>query len=219
MKKIAVVLSGCGHLDGSEVRESVGVLWGLNVAGCEAHCFAPDRPQVDVMNHLTREPETAQTRNLLQESARIARGKILPLTKMAAGNFNGIVLPGGFGAAKNLADFASKGSQGKVLPELEKILNDFFEQKKPIGAVCIAPAIVGLALKSKKLQLTLGAPGEAAQEIEKLGHTHKVTAAHEICRDATNRVVTTPAYMYDSASLADIFKGIQTLCKTVEEWA
>ena len=211
MKKIAVVLCGSGYLDGSEIREAVGVLWALSQHSVSVQCFAPDAPQRDVVNCLTGQPVKSESRNQLVEAARIARGQVKALSGLRPADFDAVVLPGGFGAAKNLCDFAIKGSTGTVIPDLQSAIVGFFEARKPIGAVCIAPAIVALALRGKGLELTLGAKGEAAQEIEKLGHKHRVCRAEEICVDVAHKVVSTPAYMYDHAPLHEIFEGIRRL--------
>lgn len=215
MKKIAVVLCGSGYKDGSEIRESVATLWALSQEPVEVQCFAPDADQADVINCLTGQPMEGQKRNMLVEAARIARGQVKPLSLLKSKDFDGILLPGGFGAAKNLCTFAFHGSKGKVLPELQTILLEMHQSKKPIGAICIAPAIVALALAGKKLTLTVGATGEASQEIEKLGHQHQVTKVDESCRDKTNKVFTTSAYMYDSAPLHAVFTGIQKVVRDV----
>lgn len=207
-KKIAVLLCGSGYLDGSEIRESVGVLWGLSAGGAEVQCFAPDDDQYHTMDCLTQTP-TAETRNMLVEAARIARSQVKPLAEFRAADFHGLAIPGGFGVAKNLCSFAFEGGAAAVRPDVAQMIVSMFQARKPILAVCIAPALVGLALKDKaKLTLTLGAKGEAADEMEKLGHRHSIRPATEFEVDATNRIVTTPAYMYGDANLADIFTGI-----------
>lgn len=214
MKKIAVILAGSGHLDGSEIREAVGVLWAISRAGAEAHCFAPEVWQRDVVDHLTGEP-IHEKREVLVESARIARGKVQPLSELDASNFDALVLPGGFGAAKNLSSFASEGAGGTVIRDVAKALHEFHAQGKPIGAACIAPALLALAFRGDGFELTLGAAGGAATEIEKLGHTHVVKQAHETHVYRTGRIVTTPAYMYDDAELADVFEGIKQMVDEV----
>ncbi|MDP4199291.1 MAG: isoprenoid biosynthesis glyoxalase ElbB [Bacteroidota bacterium] len=214
MSKIAVILSGSGYLDGSEIREAVGVLWALSRAGAEAECFAPDIVQRDVVDHLTGEP-VAERREVLVESARIARGSVSPLAELRSSEFDALIMPGGFGAAKNHSSFAHEGSSGNVLPELGYILHQFHEEGKPIGAICIAPAVLALAFPGLPLELTVGAIGDASMEIEKLGHTHIATQAHEIHVDREHRIVTTPAYMYDDAQLADVFEGIKSLVDEV----
>jgi len=214
-KRVAVVLSGCGFLDGSEIREAVGVLWALSQQSAQVKCFAPDAPQKDVMNTLSGKPSSGETRNILVESARIARGKIESLSELRPEDFHAIVLPGGFGAAKNLSDFATRGSGGQVLPGLKAKLQAFHAQHKPIGAVCIAPAVVALAFPHAGFELTVGEPGEAAQEITKAGHTHIVCAPQECHVDARHRIVSTPAYMYDDAPLHEIFEGIRKLVSGV----
>lgn len=219
LKKTAVVLSGCGHLDGSEIREAVGVLWALSAKGTEVQCFAPHSDQTSVLNHLTREAK-AETRNQLEEAARIARGKILPLSELKSiDDYNALIIPGGSGAAKNLSTFATQGAAGKVIPDLQRVLESFYTARKPIGAVCIAPAILALSFPGKGLQLTVGAEGETSQEIEKLGHHHIVCQANECHVDGPNRIVTTPAYMYGDAPLAEIFSGILKLAHEVVQMA
>lgn len=214
-KKFAVVLTGCGHRDGSEIREAVGTLWALSKNHVEAQCFAPDADQADVVNGLTGEPAGGERRNQLVEAARIARGKIRPLSHLNAHEFNGLILPGGFGAAKNLCTFAAAGAAGTVLPDLQRVLEAMQAARKPIGAICIAPAIVGLAFKGRGFELTVGEGGEASQELEKLGHRHVVCRADECHVDRDHRVVTTPAYMYDHAPLHEIFAGIEKLVHEV----
>jgi enhancing lycopene biosynthesis protein 2 len=215
MKKIAVILCGSGCKDGSEIHESVGVLWALSQQKAKFQCFAPDRPQADVVNGLTGQPATGETRNMLVESARIARGEVLALNQFKASDFDALIIPGGFGAAKNLCTFAKLGSKGSVIPELQSALEAMHAAKKPIGAVCIAPTIIALAFRGKGIELTVGEPCEVSQEIEKLGHKHRVCRIDQCHTDSMHRVVTTPAYMYDNAELVDIFKGIQSLVEQV----
>lgn len=213
-KRVAVILCGSGYKDGSEIRESVGVLWALSPLSVEIQCFAPDAPQSDVINGLTQTEVSGETRNMLVESARIARGKVSPLSQLNPKDWDALIMPGGFGAAKNLCTFAKEGARGSVRPELSKIITAMHAFRKPIGAVCIAPVILAMALPAKGLKLTLGAPGEASQEMAKLGHEHVPCPPEDCVVDAKNKVVTTPAYMYDDAPLHQIFEGIK---KCVEE--
>lgn len=211
MKRAAVILCGSGFKDGSEIREAVGVLWSLSEEGVDAQIFALDEPQADVVNSLIGEVEKGEKRNQMAESARIARGKVAALPSLRAEDFDFLVMPGGFGAAKNLCDFATRGSQGKAHPEVKRCVEEFFAAGKPIGAVCIAPAVLALSLAGKGLELTVGASGEAAVEIEKLGHKHVEKSAKEWHVDKRHKVVTTPAYMFDDAPLKEIFAGIHGL--------
>lgn len=215
MKKIAVILCGSGYKDGSEIRESVAVLWALSQEGAEAHCFALDEPQADVVNCLTGQTAAGEKRNQLVEAARIARGQVQPLSKLRAAGFDGLAIPGGFGAAKNLCTFATQGSGGIVNPEVQRVLQEFHAAGKPIGAVCIAPALVALAFPKQGFELTLGAKGEASAELEKLGHRHVEKKPNEWHCDRKHRIVTTPAYMYDGAPLREIFAGVHGLVKEV----
>lgn len=210
-KKVAVVLCGSGFKDGSEIRESVGLLWALSAHPVEVECFAPDAAQFDVVNCLTGTVATGETRNMLVESARIARAKVSALSELRPDDFAAIAIPGGFGVAKNLCSFARDGHRGQVRADLAPILDAFFAARKPIAAICIAPALLALHFRERALELTLGAPGEAAQEIEKLGHRHVPKKANEYHFDALNRIFSSPAYMYDSAPLVEIFEGIRSM--------
>ncbi len=215
MKKVAVVLCGSGFKDGSEIRESVGVYWALSAEGAEVKTFALDEPQYDVVNCLTGETVSNEKRNQLVEAARIARGKIEPLAKLNSQDFDVLVLPGGFGAAKNLCSFAREGSKGSVHPELARVLKSFHDAGKPIGAVCIAPAILAMTFPNAGFELTLGGFSEAAQEIEKLGHQHVVKNANEFHFDKKNNIATSPAYMWDDAKVHEIFDGIRGMVKAL----
>ncbi len=217
MKSIAVVLSGCGYLDGAEIRESVATLWALSQHEVEVKIFAPDQAQTIVMNHYSGKA-TGETRNILAEAARIARGKIEPLTSLPDHDYDGLIMPGGFGVAKNLCTFVAEGAGGIILyKELQNEISAIHSDGRPIGAICIAPALIGLVLKGKKLELTLGADGNEAEEMRKLGHTHFVTKPNEIHIDTNNKIVTTPAYMYDAAPINEVFEGIKKLVDEVME--
>jgi len=213
-KNIAVILSGCGFLDGAEIRESVLTLLALDMEGVEYKIFAPNKDQHHVVNHLRGEESTGESRNTLVESARIARGKIQDINELNASDFDALVMPGGFGVAKNLCDFAFKGSAGQVDPKVLEIVKSFSENSKPIGAICIAPAMVALSLGEKNPKLTIGNDEATASEIEKLGAKHINCDANECIVDKERKIVTTPAYMYDDAKLNDILSGIH---KTVKE--
>lgn len=210
-RNVAVILCGSGFKDGSEIRESVGVLWALSKhSQLKVQCFALDAPQADVVDCLSGE-KVPETRNQLVESARIARGQVKDLKELDPAEFSALVIPGGFGAAKNLCDFASKGIQGTVQPALKEKLNAFKQAAKPIGAVCIAPMILAMAFPQQKFEMTLGGSSQYSDALESLGHVHRICAPYETCVDSANKIVTTPAYMHDQASLADIFKGIDKL--------
>lgn len=207
MKRVAVILCGSGFKDGSEIRESVGVLWALSEEKAETAIFALDEPQSDVVNCLSGEIVSGEKRNQLVEAARIARGNVRPLSELKAAEFDALVIPGGYGAAKNLCTFAKEGGAGKVHPLVQKKLEEF--QGKAIGAVCIAPILLAMAFKGKGFELTLGGKSEASAELEKLGHNHVEKKASEWHVDKKHKLVTTPAYMHDSAPLSEIFQGIR----------
>lgn len=217
MAKIGVVLSGCGVMDGSEIHESVLTLLALAREGDEAVCLAPDVGQRDVINHLTGKPVN-EKRNVLVESARIARGKIQDIKGMKAKDIDGLIFPGGYGAAKNLCTFAFDGPDCKVHPEVARLAREVYEAGKPIGAICIAPALIAKIFEKKSLSLTIGNDPETAGAIQKMGHRHMVCPVDQICVDSTKPFVTTPAYML-AKNLAEAWEGIEKLVKEVSGFA
>ncbi|AFY00269.1 isoprenoid biosynthesis glyoxalase ElbB [Bdellovibrio bacteriovorus] len=217
MKKIAVVLSGCGHRDGSEITESVSLLIGLHQAGAEVHCFAPDI-QIPITNHINGEAQN-EKRSLLTEAARIARGDIQSLDKLHAKDFDAVVFPGGYGAAKNLSNWAEKGAQCDVNPDVKRVILEFHSASKPIGALCIAPVLVAKVLGDKKVTVTIGDDAATAAEIQKTGAIHEECPVNDYITDRERKVVTTPAYMYGDAKPNEVFAGIFGLAHEIVEWA
>lgn len=215
IRKVAVLLCGSGYKDGSEIRESVGVLWALSEAGISFQCFAPNDWQHDVINCQTGQALPDERRNMLVESSRIARGDVQPIETLCCDDYDALIIPGGFGVAKNLCTFAFEGAKAAVRTDVKRVIREMADLKKPIGAVCIAPALVGLCFPDRRLELTLGSPGEASQELEKLGHIHVATTASECHIDRANRVVSTPAYMIEDAALHSLFAGIQKMVQAV----
>ena len=209
---VAVLLAGCGHLDGAEIRESVLTLLALDQHGANVQCFALNKDQHHVMNHLTGEAVEGQHRNILEEAARIARGKILPLSEADPKAFDALLMPGGYGVAKNHCGFAFNGIGAEVHPEVLQFVKAFFEAKKPIGAICIAPALVALILKnsSQSAMLTIGNDKGTTAALKALGANPQERAtAREVVVDEALNLVTTPAYMFDDARLSDVFVGIE----------
>jgi enhancing lycopene biosynthesis protein 2 len=194
--KFAVVLSGCGVYDGSEIHEAVLTLLAIDRAGGTYQCFAPDVPQMHVINHALGAP-TDEVRNVLVESARIARGAILPLAQYDPAGFDVLIFPGGFGVAKNLCTFAVDGPNCTVAPDVAKAILATRAAKKPIGALCIAPALIAKVLG--QVEVTIGNDQGTAAAIAAMGGKHHNRAHGEVCVDAANKVVTTPCYMLDSS--------------------
>lgn len=214
-KKVAVILCGSGFKDGSEIHEAVFTLNALSESGAEAQCFAQDAPQADVVDCLSGKP-TSENRNQRIESARIARGRVEKLSELDPASYDAVILPGGFGAAKNLCDYAFKGASAGVKPEVARALEAFANQKKPIGAICIAPMVLALHFKNKGLHLTLGSPDpELESQLKSLGHTHQPCAINEICIDETHKVISTPAYMHENPRIHEVGYGITKLVHAV----
>lgn len=213
MKKIAVILSGCGVFDGAEIHESVLTLLALEQNHIEYQCFAPNIPQMHVINHLTGEVDTQDTRNVLQESARIARGNIKDLADALEMDFDAAILPGGFGAAKNLSDFAVKGSDCQVNPTLESFLKAMAQAKKPVGFICIAPAMIPL-IYGNNCQVTIGNDADTAAAIEAMGAIHLECPVSDIVVDEANKVVSTPAYML-AGNISQAASGINKLVQKI----
>jgi enhancing lycopene biosynthesis protein 2 len=194
-KSIAVILSGCGNQDGAEIHEATLTLWAIHKNGAEYQCYAPDIPQHHVLNHLTGK-EMNEQRNVLIESARIARGKVLDLADFQASAHDALVIPGGLGAAKNLSTYAFDGPDCTVNEDVEKAILAMAGQKMPIGALCIAPAILAKVLD--RVEVTIGQDPTTASNIETMGARHTTTMQGEITVDTEHKVVTTPCYMLNS---------------------
>jgi len=217
MKKIGVVLSGCGVRDGSEIHEAVCTLLAIDQAGAEAVCMAPDS-ELSEVNHCSMEP-TGAKRKVLIESARIARGNIKDIKEVKASDLDALVFPGGFGAALNLCDFAQKGASATVNPEVSRLVKEVHAASKPIGAICIAPALIAAILgKDASPTLTIGTDAGTAAEIGKTGAKHQDCLATGIVIDQANKIVTTPAYML-AGRISEIYEGIGRCVKAVVEMA
>ncbi|QYM92601.1 isoprenoid biosynthesis glyoxalase ElbB [Dickeya zeae] len=216
MKKVGVVLCGCGVYDGSEIHEVVLTLLAIDRAGAEAVCFAPDKEQLHVINHLNGEV-TGEKRNVLAESARITRGKIQPLSSADPQQLDALIVPGGFGAAKNLSDFATRGADCEIDKELKILTREIHKKNKPIGFICIAPAMLPKLLDTS-VWLTIGNDMGTAQAIEAMGGVHVECPADDIVVDVAHKVVTTPAYMLAN-SISEAASGIEKLVARVLELA
>jgi enhancing lycopene biosynthesis protein 2 len=211
MKKFAVVLSGCGVFDGAEIHEATLTLLAIAQQGASYEIFAPDINQHHVINHLTHK-EMPEKRNVLVESARIARGKIKPLSQFHAADFDALVFPGGFGAAKNLSTVAFDGPDAKVNPDVETAVKAMHKAGKPIGALCIAPAVIARILG--QVEVTIGNDPGTAGAIEKMGGKHIKSTHGEVVTDKRNKVYTTPCYMLD-ATIVQIYQGATNIIRAI----
>lgn len=213
-KRVAVVLAGCGFLDGAEIHEAVSTLLALDQAGASYQVFAPDKPQLDVMDHAKQAP-SSEKRNVLVESARIARGAAKPLAELKMADFDAVIMPGGFGAAKNLVDYAVKGAECGIDADIDRVLKEAHAAKKPIGAICIAPVVVARSLGADHHPLlTIGTDAGTAKDLEKLGARHRNAPVREIVVDDVNRVVSTPAYMC-AQRIDEVWDGVSKLVNKV----
>ena len=210
-KKFAVILSGNGVFDGAEIHEATMTLYAIVKNGGEYKIFAPDIEQHHVINHITGK-EMDETRNVLIESARIARGNIKPLNDFSKEDFDAIVFPGGFGAAKNLCSFAFDNVDCTVNPEVEKVIKEMSAAGKPIGALCISPVLIARVLGD--ITVTIGQDTGTAESIEKLGATHKNRGHGEVIVDEANKIVSTPCYMLD-ADITHIADGADAVIKAI----
>ena len=209
--KFAIILSGCGVYDGAEIHESTMTMLAISRNGGSYTIFAPDVKQHHVVNHLTGE-EMDESRNVLVEAARIARGNIHSLDKYDYNDFDALILPGGFGVAKNLSTYAFDGPDCKVDKVVEKIIRDTHAAGKPIGALCISPVLIAKILG--EVDVTIGGDEATASHIEALGAVHIPAGKREIVIDTKNRIVTSPCYMLD-ASIADIAEGAENVVKAI----
>jgi enhancing lycopene biosynthesis protein 2 len=218
MKKVAVILSGCGVFDGAEIHESVLTLLALDRANAQIICTAPDIPQHHVINHCTQQPAVGETRNVLVESARIARGNIVPLSAFKVKEVDAIILPGGFGAAKNLCDFALAGEQFAVNEQVASVLREAHKLGKPIGFVCIAPAIAAKLFGAENVEFTIGNDDGTARALAGGGATHVNCKVFNAVVDRRLKIVSTPAYML-AGRITEAEAGINKLVQAVLEMA
>lgn len=218
MKRVAVILSGCGVFDGAEIHESVLVLLALDRANARVTCAAPDVPQHHVVNHLTGQPVPGETRNVLVESARIARGSVVPLSVLKPAEFDAFILPGGFGAAKNLCTFALAGPGFTVDPELGRVLQEAHKLGKPLGFACIAPAIAANLFGAGKVEFTIGNDAGTATALQAGGAQHVNCTVHNVVVDRRLKIVTTPAYMLANR-ITEAEAGINKMVQAVLEMA
>lgn len=212
--KVGVVLSGCGVFDGAEIHESVLTLLALDRAGAEAVCLAPNVDQLHVINHLTGEVVPGEKRNVLVEAARIARGAIRDAARVDPAELDALIIPGGFGAAKNLCDFAVSGPNCRVDPEVARVVRGVHAAGKPVGAICIAPALLAKLLGDERPRLTIGTDAETASALEAMGACHVSCSVENTVVDTDRKLVTTPAYML-ARSIAEAAAGIEKLVAEV----
>ena len=213
-KKVAVILSGCGVYDGAEIHESVITLLRLDQRGAKVQCFAPDIAQLHVINHLTGE-QMPETRNVLVESARIARGEIKDIREARVEDFDALIIPGGFGSAKNLSSFATQGAACTVQPEVLSLAEAFAEAGKPIGLMCISPAIAA-KIYGPGVICTIGTDADTAAAVTKMGGSHQECEVSEIVEDKARKLVSTPAYML-AKSISEAASGINKMVDRVLE--
>ncbi len=213
--KAAVILSGCGYMDGAEIRESVLTLLYLDEHNVETTIYAPDVSQHHVVNHLTGEPDDTQTRQVLQEAARIARGDVLALEELDMEAYDALLIPGGFGVAKNLSNFAFKGNDATVYEEFGRVVQECHEAGKPIGAICIAPVLVANILKGANAKMTIGDDPACTEAICAFGNRHDNAATIDAVIDTEARIASCSAYMRDDARLSDVATGIRKVVEAV----
>ncbi|MBT2296929.1 isoprenoid biosynthesis glyoxalase ElbB [Pseudomonas fluorescens] len=213
-KKVAVILSGCGVYDGAEIHESVITLLRLDQRGAQVQCFAPDIAQLQVINHLTGE-QMPESRNVLVESARIARGNVKDLREANVEDFDALIVPGGFGAAKNLSNFAVEGAGCTVQPQVLALTEAFAEAGKPVGLICISPALAA-KIYGPGVICTIGTDADTAAAVTKMGGIHEDCAVTDIVEDTARKLVSTPAYML-AQNISEAASGINKLVDRVLE--
>jgi len=217
-KKVGVVLAGCGFLDGAEIHEACCTLLALDKAGVEIVCMAPKTPQMHVVDHAAGTPEAGASRDVFAESARIARGELVDLAGVQASELDALIIPGGFGVAKNLCTFAVEGPACSINSDIESLIQDMHAAGKPTGFICIAPALAAKALGRHGVTLTIGNDPDTAAGLEQLGAIHVVCPVDEIVVDEIHRVASTPAYML-GPSIGPVSRGIEKLVAKVLDWA
>jgi len=213
--KTAVVLAGCGVLDGAEIHEAVMTMYAVEKNGGSYRVFAPNVMQHHVVNHLTGEAMN-ESRNVMTEAARIARGKIRPLTEYRASDFDALLFPGGFGVAKNLCTYAFDGTDCHVDRVVESAIRETHRAGKPIGALCISPVLIARVLG--EVTVTIGNDRATAEDIRKLGGKHETKTHGEVSVDLKNKIVTAPCYMLN-ATISEIADDADAVVKAIKELA
>ncbi len=218
MNKVGVVLSGCGNQDGSEIHEAVFTLHALEKADAEAIIMAPDMDQFHVINHLNGNEELSESRNILVESARIARGKVIDVASVSGHQLDALIFPGGTGMAKNIFDYSMAGINCTVISDVQRLVVEILEADKPLGAICIAPVMIAKVLEylGRTGTVTGGFNVEINNDIKAMGINAVEVGAEEIVVDKENKIVTTPAYV-DAKSMNESFTGIEKLVNKVLE--
>jgi len=212
-KKVAIVLSGCGVHDGTEIHEAVSALISVSTTGAQYKCFAPNIDQLHVINHVVGQVAEGEKRNVLVESARISRGEISDLAHLSSKLFDALIIPGGFGVAKNLSTYATQQENMTVLPDLERVLKEFHAEKKPIGLSCISPVIAAKVFPG--CTVTIGNDAETVKVITALGSKNVTKKVDEVQIDKENLLVTTPAYMIQQQPIHKIYEGVTRMVKNV----
>lgn len=215
-KRIALILSGCGNKDGTEITEAVALIVGLSRGGAQLDFFAPDL-NFTARNFLTGIP--MDERNMMVEAARISRSQMQDLKTLNVDSYDALAFPGGMGAAVNLCDWSKKGANCEVLSDVRRAIEGFHKTERPIAAVCVAPVLLARVLGKHKITLTLGADDETAMEVRKTGAIHETCPVDDYITDRNHKIITTPAYMYGDAKFHQVFDGIQGLAKELLEMA
>lgn len=215
-KKVAVLLNGCGHRDGSEIHEAVLTLLAIEEEGADWEAVALNLDQAAVLNHLDGTVDRAgSSRNMLKESARIARGRIKNLLDVNPNEYAALIIPGGNGTAANLCNFATAGKDMVVQKDVAQLLRSFHASGRPIGAICISPMLIASVFGKSGVKITLGeTEGPAPEAAAHMGARLRRCGAKECVIDPELKIVTTPAYMLN-AGVADIAQGIRQLTKDV----
>ena len=216
MATVGVCLSGCGFLDGAEIFESVATLYHLERAGARILALAPDVQQAHVINHLTGEVLEGETRNVLVEAARIVRGNIKDIAEVTAADMDALIFPGGYGAAKNLSTYAFDGSGCTVNGEVHRLVREIIAAGKPLGVICIAPAMLAKILEGTGVdsRVTIGNDPQTARDIKEMGTTHVACGVTKHITDRDNKIVSTPAYML-ADKIGEAWVGIEGLVNEV----
>lgn len=222
---IGVLLSGNGVYDGAEIQEAVLTLLAIDEMGWNAVCISVDKPQHHVINHLTGEVMD-ESRNMLVEAARIARGQITPIDSISPADIDALVIPGGFGSAKNFTSWAFDGPESTILPEVKLLLVNLVNVGKPIVALCVSPVVVAKAFEGSSIHptLSLGSASESSPyDINSFNEGLRATGAiaqertiREVLIDPTNRIICAPCYMMD-ARITEINANIKQAMVALNE--
>ena len=216
MKKTAIILSGCGQVDGSETHETILTILALEQHNLDWEGLAPSGLQTEVYDHYTNTKENISPSSMITEAARLVRGNITIINAVNASDYAAVIIPGGAGVIKNLSNYSTAGINFTIHPELLAFMATIVRLQIPAGFICIAPILIP-KLYGNKPKLTIGSNVELAAKIVQIGGEHCDCLANDIVIDHAQKIVSTPANMV-AKNIVEVYHGIYKLVTQIANW-